>query len=247
MEGRSRENCRPHVLSNTIPPKDSGKVVKFPDPWLLPDDADGLIYVGGNLEIKTLIQAYSLGIYPWPLEEIYPVFWFCPEQRGILEFSNLHIPRSLQKIIKKEQFHFTVNKAFPEVIAQCSIQPRPGQEGTWITSSMHKAYLKMHQAGYAHSIECWKNDQLVGGLYGVFIKGVFSGESMFHLEPNASKLCLIELVSRLKGFGLTWCDIQMITPVTKAMGGHYISRRDFLFRLRETRKQPILTKLPWGR
>lgn len=124
-------------------------------------------------------------------------------------------------------------------MVECSKQPRPGQEGTWIIPTMIPAYEKFHQEGYAHSIECWREDKLVGGLYGVFVNGVFSGESMFHLEANTSKLCLIEMALKLKSLGLTWMDIQMITPVTELMGGHYISRRDFLVRLeKEHKKNP---------
>jgi leucyl/phenylalanyl-tRNA--protein transferase len=124
---------------------------------------------------------------------------------------------------------------------ECARQPRPGQEGTWIISSMLPAYEEFHREGYAHSVECWRGNELVGGLYGVFVKGVFSGESMFHLEPNTSKLCLIEIALKLKSLGLKWMDIQMITPVTELLGGHYISRRDFLSRLKaEHGKSPPL-------
>jgi leucyl/phenylalanyl-tRNA--protein transferase len=217
--------------------------VKFPDPWLLPEESDGLIYIGGNLQVETLVQAYSAGIFPWPLEEIYPLFWFCPEPRGVLDFNDLHIPKSLEKLRKKNSYRFTFNQAFRQVMEECAKQPRPGQEGTWIIPQMHPAYEEFHKKGYAHSIECWQGDQLVGGLYGVYVKGVFSGESMFHLVPNASKLCLVEIALKLKSMGLKWMDIQMLTPVTQALGGHYISRRDFLLRLREEHKRNPLEKI----
>lgn len=207
--------------------------VKFPDPWVLPEDSDGLVYIGGNLKPETLVQAYSMGIFPWPLEEIYPLFWFCPQPRGVLDFANLHIPRSLEKIRRKGTFRFTFNQAFTRVMDECAKQPRPGQEGTWIIPSMFAAYEDFHREGHAHSIECWRGDELVGGLYGVFVQGVFSGESMFHLEPNTSKLCLVEIALKLQSLGYHWMDIQMVTPVTEQLGGHYISRRDFLTRLRE--------------
>lgn len=210
----------------------SSESVNFPDPSILPEDSDGLVHVGGNLEVETLVKAYSLGIFPWPLEEKYPLFWFCPEKRGVIDFSDLHIPRSLKKIRAKEQFHFTFNKCFKKVMQECAAQPRPGQEGTWITKAMIPAYEKFHKEGYAHSIECWQGDTLVGGLYGVYVKGVFSGESMFYKVPNASKLSLITLVEKLGSLGLTWMDIQMTTPVTQLLGGHYISRKDFLLRLK---------------
>ncbi len=213
--------------------------VKFPDPAILPDESDGLLYIGGNLKVDTLLQAYSMGIFPWPLEEIYPLFWFCPEPRGVLDFQDLHIPKSLDKIRKKSVYRFTFNKAFRRVMEECAKQPRPGQEGTWIIASMLPAYEEFHRQGYAHSIECWRGEELVGGLYGVYVKGVFSGESMFHKEPNTSKLCLVEMALKLKSLGLCWMDIQMITPVTEHLGGHYISRRDFLLRLKsEHQKNP---------
>ena len=211
----------------------SSNAVKFPDPWILPEDSDGLVYIGGNLRVETLVQAYSAGIFPWPLEEVYPLFWFCPQPRGVLDFSALHVPRSLSKLRRKGTYRFTFNQAFSRVMAECAKQPRPGQEGTWIIPSMFQAYEDFHRAGYAHSIECWREDVLVGGLYGVFVKGVFAGESMFHLEPNTSKLCLVEIAETLKARGYRWMDIQMITPVTEQLGGRYISRQEFLTRLRE--------------
>jgi leucyl/phenylalanyl-tRNA--protein transferase len=221
--------------------------VKFPDPWLLPEESDGLIYIGGNLGVETLVQAYSAGIFPWPLEEIYPLFWFCPEPRGVIDFNDLHIPKSLARLRRKQLYRCTFNKAFSRVMEECAKQPRPGQEGTWIVPSLLPAYEDFHRAGYAHSIEVWKvdpkghegNEELVGGLYGVYVKGVFSGESMFHKEPNTSKIALVEMALKLRSLGLQWMDIQMLTPVTELLGGHYISRRDFLLRLREEhRKSP---------
>lgn len=215
--------------------------IKFPDPSILSEDSDGLIYIGGNLNTENLVQAYSAGIFPWPLEEIYPLFWFCPTPRGVLDFADLHIPKSLEKIRKKGIYHFSFNRAFAQVMDACSKQPRPGQDGTWIIPSLIPAYQKFHEDGFAHSIECWREEKLVGGLYGVFVNGVFSGESMFHSEPNTSKLCLIEMALKLKSLGLTWMDIQMITPVTEHLGGHYITRRDFLMRLqKEHKKNPPL-------
>jgi leucyl/phenylalanyl-tRNA--protein transferase len=225
-------------MNNQRPPLSAGQV-RFPDPWMLPEDSDGLIYIGGNLRVETLVQAYTAGIFPWPLEETYPLFWFCPEPRGVLDFSDLHIPRSVEKIRRKKTYHFTFNREFRRVMEECAKQPRPGQEGTWIIPSMFAAYEEFHREGYAHSVECWRGDELVGGLYGVYVNGVFSGESMFHREPNTSKLSLIEMALKLKSLGLEWMDIQMLTPVTEALGGHYLTRRDFLLRLRaEHQKRP---------
>ena len=224
-------------MINRIPPPSGG--IKFPDPWLLPEESDGLIYIGGNLNTETLIEAYSKGIFPWPVEETYPLFWFCPEPRGVLDFHDLHIPKSLSKLRRKSIYRITFNQSFRQVMEECAKQPRPGQEGTWIVPQLISAYENFHLQGFAHSTEVWRGDHLVGGLYGVYVKGVFSGESMFHLEPNTSKIALVETVLRLKAIGLHWMDIQMLTPVTELFGGHYISRRDFLMRQREEqRKSP---------
>lgn len=217
--------------------------VKFPDPWLLPEESDGLVYIGGNLQVETLVQAYSMGIFPWPLEEAYPLFWFCPEPRGVLDFDDLHVPKSLAKLRRKNVYRITFNQAFARVMEECAKQPRPGQEGTWIVPALLPAYEEFHREGYAHSVEVWRGEALVGGLYGVSVKGVFSGESMFHLEPNTSKLALLAMAEKLRSLGLHWMDIQMITPVTELLGGHYISRRDFLVRLRAEHAKTAAAKL----
>lgn len=214
-----------------IKKKISTSNIQFPDPRILPEESDGLLYIGGNLEPDTLLRAYSSGIFPWPLEAEYPLFWFCPQPRGVLDFDKIHIPKSLAKIRKKNTYRFTFNTAFRRVMEECAKQSRPGQQGTWIVPDMFPAYEKFHQMGHAHSIECWREDNLVGGLYGVYVKGVFCGESMFHLEDNTSKLALLEIALKLKSLGLEWMDIQMLTPVTEALGGIYINRKDFLDRL----------------
>jgi leucyl/phenylalanyl-tRNA---protein transferase len=217
--------------------------VNFPDPWILPPESDGLIYIGGNLKPETLIKAYRVGIFPWPLEEGYPLFWFCPEPRGVLDFDRIHWPRSLRKWLSKQRLRLSLNTAFAQVMRECAKQPRPGQDGTWILPELFPAYEEFHRLGYAHSIECWRENELVGGLYGVYLQGVFSGESMFHQEPNVSKLCLLEMARMLKDSGLQWMDIQMLTPVTEHLGGTYISRRDFLLRLQEVHRQDLPEKI----
>ena len=206
--------------------------IQFPNPRLTKPSTEGLIAIGGDLEVDTLKEAYQLGIYPWPLDARHPLLWFCPDERGIVDFSNIHIPQQLKKVERKSGFHFTFNKAFKEVIDACAEQKRPNQEGTWILPEMIAAYIRFHEAGYAHSIECWnKENQLVGGLYGVFVDGLFSGESMFYREDNASKMCFLKMAKALESFGCAWMDIQMITPVTEQLGGKYISRSAFLDRL----------------
>ena len=188
---------------------------------------DGIVAMGNDLSTDILLEAYSFGIFPWPHPEL-PCLWFSPEQRGVLEFENLHISKSMKKHLAKRVHGVTFNQNFNEVIRRCSEVPRPDQEGSWITSPLLKAYEKFHQDGYAHSVEVWNEKrELVGGLYGVYVAGVFSGESMFFSETNASKVALIKLIERLSEQGLKWMDIQMLTPLTERMGGVYKSKAEY--------------------
>ncbi|RYZ86294.1 MAG: leucyl/phenylalanyl-tRNA--protein transferase [Proteobacteria bacterium] len=207
---------------------------------------EGVVAVGGLLDEGTLYTAYSKGIFPWPHPE-YPLLWFSPEKRGIIEFKDFAPNRSFEKFLRKHEMDFqvTMDQAFPQVVRECARQPRPGQEGTWILPSILKAYIDFHKAGYAHSIEVWQNRQLVGGIYGVFVKGVFSGESMFYKAPNASKLALYHLMQILKSWDLEWMDIQMVTPVTESFGGKYIERDLFLEKLKRTQEENETTGFPW--
>lgn len=204
----------------------------FPDPALA--GRDGLVLVGGELSAKSLFEAYSFGIFPWPQEGL-PTLWFCPAKRGILEFSDVHLSRSFKKFLNTTTWRVTWNQQFAAVIRQCAQSPRPGQDGTWITPGIERAYEEFHKAGFAHSLECWEGEELVGGLYGTFIAGVFSGESMFYLKPNASKLCLWHLIEELRRHDLKWMDTQMVTPHLKAWGGKYVTRKEFLMRLEKAK------------
>ena len=207
---------------------------QFPDPrQTLPD---GLLCIGGNLEPETLIEAYSIGVFPWP-QEGYPLLWFSPVERGVIDFSEFHISKSMKRFMKKTNFRFTMNHRFSEVIKACAFQKRPDQEGTWILDPMIPAYNKLHELGYAHSFECWHGERLVGGMYGIYVNGVFSGESMFFRESNASKFCLIKAIEFLRKRGYEWMDIQMVTPSLAAFGGKYISRDEFLQRLKTASRQ----------
>lgn len=210
----------------------------FPDPSL--DYEEGLVGVGGNLNVSVLLEAYSKGIFPWP-QEGYPMLWFCPEKRGIVQFEQFKIPSSLKKKIKTYQsIKYTKNKCFADVIKACATQKRNNQQGTWINESMIKAYIKFHQAGYAHSWEVWDwhggKEELVGGGYGVLCQGVFSGESLFHKKTDMSKLALIQMVDDLKKQGLQWMDTQMVTPLLKSFGAHEISKKQYLKLLNTTQK-----------
>lgn len=195
--------------------------------------AEGIIVVGGELSVANLHAAYRKGIFPWP-QEGYPMLWFSPEERGVMDFDDFHLPRSLEKFLRKNpQIEFSLNQDFFGVIRSCQKQKRPGQDGTWINEQIVNAYNNFHKAGYAHSLEVWEGEALIGGIYGVLVEGVFSAESMFYKKPNASKLALWALVDHLKDQGHHWMDVQMITPVVEAMGGKYISRDDFLTRLNQ--------------
>ncbi len=206
----------------------------FPDPRLA--EEDGLLCWGGELNTETLLEAYSRGIFPWP-QEGYPLLWFSPEQRGIIDFEDFHISRRLARDLKNAEFEVSFDQEFEQIIGHCQKMKRTHEKGTWITNDIASAYIKFHEAGYAHSVECWQNKKLVGGLYGVFVEGVFSGESMFHLVDDASKFCLIQLVGWLKSMSLTWIDTQMVTPLVKNFGGKYIKRDEYLKRHERANKK----------
>lgn len=205
----------------------------FPDPRLAEND---VVDVFDKINTDILLESYSFGIFPWPYAEL-PILWFCPKERGVLDFSELKIPTSLKKFYKNHPFEIRFNSAFAEVLERCANVPRPGQTGSWITKELREAYINFHKAGYAHSIEAWHKGRLVGGLYGVYVGGSFSGESMFFEEPNASKVCLLRLIEVLREQGLKWMDIQMVTDHTARFGGKLISRDEFLQRLEVVKPQ----------
>jgi leucyl/phenylalanyl-tRNA---protein transferase len=192
---------------------------------------DGIVAMGVPLTVATLVEAYSFGIFPWPHEDL-PILWFSPDPRGVLDFADLHISKSLRKFMSKMEFKVTFDKAFAQVINECAQTARPGQAGTWITEPIMSAYREFHKAGYCHSVEVWHGENLVGGLYGVLIGGVFAGESMFFKKSNASKVALVALVEKLQGMGHAWMDIQMLTPVTESLGGKYISKAEYYQRIK---------------
>jgi leucyl/phenylalanyl-tRNA--protein transferase len=204
-----------------------------------PDQAseDGIVAVGGELSVGLLLDAYAHGIFPWP-HEGYPLLWFSPKDRGVLDFADLRVPRSLAKVEKKlvpAQLRLSCNEAFAEVIKSCQQVHRKGQRGTWITDEMRAAYVELFNFGFAFSIEAWRDQDLVGGLYGVEVNGVVSAESMFHFESDVSKLCVLHLVRNMSAREQVWLDIQMTTPVTSSLGGKLISRDLFLKRLQKAR------------
>ncbi|HVZ42137.1 MAG TPA: leucyl/phenylalanyl-tRNA--protein transferase [Candidatus Kapabacteria bacterium] len=208
-------------------------VVHFPDPRKA--QHDGVVAVGGDLHPDTLMTAYRQGIFPWPQDGL-PLIWACPRERAILEFDAIHIPRSLARERERTTFAFTIDHAFKDVILSCARIERPDQDGTWIIPQMVEAYITLHSLGHAHSVEAWEGNELVGGLYGVDVDGVFAGESMFHRRSNASKLALLHLIDHLRSGGAKWIDIQTMTPHFELLGARLIPRNKFLNKLQQTRR-----------
>lgn len=200
-------------------------VYRFPDPRDTPPNRP--VAIGGNLSADMLLSAYAQGLFPWSVR---PVTWWCPDPRGVLPLAGFKTPRSLRQTLKKTPFTLTFNQAFTQVMTHCA-RPAPGRETTWIAPQMIDAYTRLHQLGHAHSVECWLGSELAGGLYGVSVGGLFSGESMFHVVPDASKAALAALVGRLKEKGFVLLDTQMVTPVLSQMGAIEIPRAEYLEQL----------------
>lgn len=191
-------------------------------------DEHGLLALGGDLEIESLLLAYSRGIFPWPISEEYPLAWFSPDPRGILAFDKLHLSKSLRKFLKKNPYEIRFNTNFAAVIMNCALVKRADNQGTWITQEIIDSYITLHKQGFAYSVETYLNDELVGGVYGVCINRFYSGESMFHKADNASKVALIALLYQLKQQDIGWLDTQMVTPVVESLGGVEITREMYL-------------------
>ena len=211
-------------------------LIDFPDPRSA--GAHGIVGVGGGRARDNPGVADPGGVFCWA-QEGWPLPWFCPRRRGILVFSEMHVPRSLAKARRRGEFRLTIDAAFRDVIEGCSELPRPGQRGTWITAEMIDAYDELHRRGHAHSVEAWIGDELAGGLYGVDAGGAFCGESMFFLAPNASKVALLHLVDHLEARGADWIDIQMLTPHMEALGARTETRDAFLRRLAATQARGL--------
>lgn len=198
-----------------------------------------VVAFGTPLTVKNAREAYLKGIFPWHTDGI-PLPWHCPEWRAILEFDELRVPRSLQKVRRSSPLTFTIDRDFAAVMHECALAYRPRQGGTWITDEFERVFGDLHTAGMAHSVEAWdENGELVGGLYGVDAGGVFCGESMFYKKPNASKLALLYLIDHLKERGATWLDSQVMTPHFEALGAREIPRHEFLTKLRQTQDQKL--------
>ena len=197
----------------------------FPSPHLA--SKEGLLAVGGNLTRRRLLLAYSAGIFPW-YSEGEPILWWSPDPRLVLYPNELKISRSLTKIIKKEIFRVTADCAFEQVIKDCARVRLENREGTWIVDDMVNAYCRLHESGYAHSIEAWEGDKLAGGLYGVSLGKSFFGESMFTRVSNASKVAFVSLVKHLRDLNFSMIDCQISTGHLTRFGAREISRARYL-------------------
>lgn len=214
----------------------------FPHPSLA--EPDGLLGVGGDLHPGRLLLAYANGIFPW-YNKGQPILWFSPEPRFVLHPEQLHVGRSLRKRIRRGDYEIRLDSAFDQVIAACRRKQRPGQRGTWITDDMEQAYNTLHQMGYAHSAEAWQDGELVGGLYGVGLGSLFSGESMFADAPDASKVAFVWLVQQLHAWGAELIDCQVRTDHLARFGASEMPRQRYLERLRTMVHAPTRTG-PWS-
>jgi len=206
----------------------------MPSPHFPPaEDADpeGLIGFGGQLSPEWLLDAYRHGIFPWPITDFEaPLAWWSPDPRAVIEFDRFHVSRRLRRTCRSGKFETTQDQNFPDVIRGCAMVPsRLGQ--TWLTPDMIDAYICLHELGHAHSVEVWQQTELVGGVYGVAIGGLFSAESKFYRVRDASKVALVHLVEHLRRQQFTLLDIQQLTPHTARLGAVAIPRREYLARL----------------
>ncbi|HEC30344.1 MAG TPA: leucyl/phenylalanyl-tRNA--protein transferase [Gammaproteobacteria bacterium] len=199
----------------------------FPDVNLALREPDGLLAIGGDLSQERILSAYRSGIFPW-YSEGQPLLWWSPDPRPVLFPEKLKISRSLRKTINRNPFKITLNEAFESVINACSSVRREGQDGTWITDSMIHSYSNLHQSGYAHSVEAWQDNKLVGGLYGIAIGEVFFGESMFSLVTDASKVAFVYFIEHLTQKGFRLIDCQVYTSHLESLGAEQIPRKRFI-------------------
>jgi leucyl/phenylalanyl-tRNA--protein transferase len=199
--------------------------IRFPDVGLALTEPDGLLAIGGDLSMARLLEAYRQGIFPW-YGQGQPILWWSPDPRLVLFPDALRVSRSLRKTLRKRHFEVTLDADFPSVISACA-GPRAGGDGTWITRAMQTAYIRLHESGHAHSVECRLDGELVGGLYGVAIGRVFYGESMFARTSNASKVAFVWLVRQLQRWDFRLVDCQVHTRHLASLGARDIPRKEF--------------------
>jgi leucyl/phenylalanyl-tRNA--protein transferase len=210
--------------------KESFNTVNFPPVSQAALEPNGLLAMGGDLSVATLLTAYQAGIFPW-YNEGEPILWWSPDPRMVLKIDDLKVRKSLSKVLRNTAYHVTCDQAFAQVITACRQIPRVGQAGTWLQPEVVQAYCALHEAGYAHSFETWENGVLVGGFYGVAIGLMFYGESMFHLTDDASKKAFFHGVSHLQRHGFQWIDCQMHTDYLASFGAKLIPRADLITHL----------------
>ena len=207
----------------------------FPPPELA--DPDGLLAVGGDLRPERLLLAYSSGIFPWPADGM-PLLWHSPDPRFVLDGRQIHLPRSLRKVLRRGRYRCTFDTRFRAIIEACAVSERPRQDGTWITSDMVSAYQELHRLGFAHSVEAWEGEELAGGLYGVSLGAAFFGESMVAFRPDASKVAFVTMVEQLGRWGIHLVDSQVHTRHLERFGARHIRRADYLRMLAEALRHP---------
>jgi leucyl/phenylalanyl-tRNA--protein transferase len=207
----------------------------FPHPSLA--EPNGLLGVGGDVDPDRMLRAYAAGIFPW-YSEGQPVLWFTPDPRFVLEPGALVVQRSLRKRIHRGDYEVRLDTVFMDVVRACKTSPRPGQDGTWITRELERSYEVLHRRGYAHSIEAWRGSELVGGLFGVALGQLFSGESMFAAAPDASKVAFVAGVRQLRAWGFELIDCQVYTDHLLRFGAHAIPRNEYLRWIAELVRRP---------
>lgn len=208
----------------------------FPSPDLA--GADGLLAVGGDLSEERLILAYSLGIFPWYSYGM-PILWWSPDPRLVLLPAEMRASRSLRQTIRRRKYRVTFDTAFEDVVRNCAAMPRRDGRGTWITDDMMEAYCRLHEDGFAHSVESWYGNELAGGLYGVSLGAAFFGESMFAKRSDASKVALAGLVERLKCIESAFIDCQVVTAHLVSLGARQVPRKEFAGMLKRAVEVPI--------
>jgi leucyl/phenylalanyl-tRNA--protein transferase len=217
----------------------------FPPVESASDDPNGLLAFGGDLRSERLLAAYQRGIFPW-YQSPQPILWWSPDPRAVLFPEKLHISRSLRRTLRRGRFEVTMDRCLEAVISQCAA-PVASRPDTWITAEMRRAYLRLHQLGHAHSVEVWQGQQLVGGLYGVALGGVFFGESMFSRVADASKVALVHLCGQLQAWGFAVIDCQVGNGHTAALGAEEICRAHFQTMLRQQLSRTLeVNGRPWN-
>jgi leucyl/phenylalanyl-tRNA---protein transferase len=232
------------------PERLSGPRAVPPSHWVFDPaqaDEDGIVGSGADLEVATVVDAYRSGVFPWPHRDL-PLLWFSPDPRAVIGPRDVRVSRSLRRTLRVSGWTTTMDADLPAVLDACA--DRPSEVGTWITAEMRDAYTELGRLGWAHSLEVWEGGALVGGLYGMLIGSVFTGESMFHLRTDASKVALVDLCSRLDEAGGELVDVQLLTGHLASMGAQPMGREAFLARLalvRDRHVRPIRAALPVAR